>query len=544
MAMNSEASRGSHSPSTDARSGTRARVGIALQVAATVVLFAALVVLVTWLAERPGLRVRVDLTAGRQNTLDPSTLTVLERLPADVEIDVFFRAAEFPFQQIGHEVQERTQRLFVLIQDNAPGRVKVIEHDVSERSERTGALSRAEERMRELGLASIEPGGVVVVSLGARRAVLHLRGDLADLDPGDPLGRNGPAQPPVLVSFRAEEALTSALLKVSQGDAPKAVFTTGHDEMSLADTQTRGISSLKRDLENDGFRVESWQGEREGAIPADATVLAIIGPQKPFTSSEIEAIQAFVESGGRLVAAVGGHLVTGPGSFQELLEHWGIRVASAGIVARAWPQPAGPPLQGVPECAQVFVWSEGMRPGVITDPLRRADRRVVLPFTRALERGELPRGATLVDLLVTLDDTWLDLADAKDPSRFNFIFEPNEQRGPFTLAMQEVFPPSRPPRGGEAAQSGVRPECRIVCFGSSDAFSNRYFDENRELLLNAFNWAAAREFRVNVSRKNPQQRRLDVTRGNALSIVNAVAVFVLPGLCLVLGVWTAVRRRR
>jgi ABC-type uncharacterized transport system len=540
MAMTRDASSAVDSPSA----ARRARLVTGLQVAATVLLFTAAVLLVCWLGERPGLRVRLDLTAGRQNTLDASTSTVLERLPGEVDVDVFFRSAEFPFQQLAREVQDRTRRLLVLLADNAPGRVRVAEHDVSERSDRTGGVSRAEERMRELGLGAVEPGGVVVVSLGARRAVLHLRGDLADLDPGDPLGRSGPPQPPVLVSFRAEESLTSALLKVSQGDAPKVVFAAGHDELSIAGTDTRGLSSLKRDLENDGFRVESWQGERDGAIASDANILAIIGPQRPFTSTEVSAIEAFVESGGRLIAAPGGRFVTGEGSFPDLLERWGIRVSMNGLIARPWPQPAGPPLQGVPECAQIFVWSEGMRPGVITDPLRRADRRVVLPFTRSLERGEIPRGATLVDLLVTLDDTWRDLPDPKDPNRFNLLYESTEERGPFTLAMQEAFPPSRPPRGGDAPQTGARPECRIVCFGSSEAFSNRYFEENRDLLLNAFNWTAAREFRVNVSRKSHAARRLDVTKSNALSIVNAVAVFVIPGVCLVLGFWTAMRRRR
>jgi hypothetical protein len=537
MAMTSDASRAVDSPSA----ARRARLATGLQVALTIALFTAAVLLACWLGERQGLRLRFDLTAGRQNTLDASTITVLERLPGEVEIDTFFRPAEFPFQQLARDVQERTRRLCVLLSDNAPGRVHVTEHDVSERSDRTGVVSRAEERMRELGLASLEPGGVVVVSLGARRAVLHLRGDLADLDPGDPLGRSGPPQPPALVSFRAEESLTSALLKVSQGDAPKVVFTAGHDELAIAGTDTRGLSSLKRDLENDGFRVESWQGERDGAIASDANILAIVGPERPFTSNEIAAIQEFVESGGRLIATPGRRSFAGAASLPELLERWGIRVSMNGLIARTVPQPAGPPLQGVPECAQIFVWSEGMRPGVITDPLRRADRRVVLPFARSLERGELPRGATLVDLLVTMDDTWRDLPDSKN--QCNFLYESTEERGPFTLAMQAVFPPSRPARAA-TTQAGARPECRIVCFGSSEAFSNRYFEENRDLVLNAFNWAAAREFRVNVSRKPHAARRLDVTKGNALSIVNVVAVFLIPGACLVLGAWTAVRRRR
>jgi hypothetical protein len=502
-------------------------------------LFALAVLLVVWLAERPALRVRVDLTATRENTLDPATLAVLELLPGEIEVDVFFRPAESPFQRIGLDVQERTRKLLLLVKDAAPGRVRVVDHDVSDRS---GRSTEAENRMRELGLSEVEPGGVIVVSLGSRRAALHLRGDLADMDPGDLAGMYGPPQPPLLLSFRAEESLTSALLKVSQGDAPTVVFTTGHDERSLADADLRGLSSLKRALEGDGFKVDTWDGERQGDLAASGGVLAIIGPEKPFSAAETSAIERFIDRGGRMVAAPGLRKLDGPGSLHALLQRWGIRIAMAGMIARPWPQASGAPLEGVPDCARIFVWRDGMRESTITEPLRRADRRVELPYTRGLDRGDVPRGGTLLDLLVSPDDTWRDFADARGGG--NFRFDAGEERGPFTLAVQEVFPPAHPADDPKAAAAGLRPECRILCVGSADAFCNALFDANRDFVLNGFNWAASRDFRVNVSHKNQQARRLDIEHGNALAIVNLVAVVIVPGACLLLGLWTAFKRRK
>jgi hypothetical protein len=57
----------------DARAGAsqRARLAIGVQVAATVVLFAAAVLLITWLAERPGLRLRFDLPRSRSSRSAP-----------------------------------------------------------------------------------------------------------------------------------------------------------------------------------------------------------------------------------------------------------------------------------------------------------------------------------------------------------------------------------------------------------------------------------------------------------------------------------------
>ena len=225
-----------------------------------------------------------------------------------------------------------------------------------------------------------------------------------------------------------------------------------------------------------------------------------------------------------------------------ILQRWGIRVTMSGFVARPWPQATGRPRTGIPDCGRIFVWRDGMRESTITEPLRRADRRIELPFVRRLERGDVPRGGTLLDLCVSPDDAWLDLVDARGVP--NFEPDAGEERGPFTLVMQEVFPPSHPFDDPKLAAAGLRPECRILCVGSADAFCNALLDADRDFVLNGFNWAASRDFRVVVSHKSKERRRLDTAQGNALAVVNLVAVVIVPGACLLLGLWTAFKRRK
>ena len=64
----------------------------------------AVVVLVNWLAGRPGMRLRVDLTSAGSSSLDPATDRVLKALPGPVTVDVFFRPEAAPLDQVAAAV--------------------------------------------------------------------------------------------------------------------------------------------------------------------------------------------------------------------------------------------------------------------------------------------------------------------------------------------------------------------------------------------------------------------------------------------------------
>ena len=150
-------------------------------------------ILVTWIAERSELRWRQDLTAAGENTLHPSTAQVLGELPRDIDVDLFFSAPEPPFHVVGREVQDRMRRLTRLFADQSGDRVRVEDHDLADR---TKLAARTQARRQELGIGAIETGGLVAVSSEGRRRILRLRGDLADLDPGNGDPRQGPIAPP------------------------------------------------------------------------------------------------------------------------------------------------------------------------------------------------------------------------------------------------------------------------------------------------------------------------------------------------------------
>lgn len=517
------------------------RASIFLQVAGAVALALVAVLLVTWLSERRGLRARVDLTASGENTLDPVSIAVIAKLPEDVRVDQFFRPLEPPLTLEGIKVQDRVRRLLRRASDESGGRLVLEDHDLSD----PGRLpARTLQRMSELKLTGIDPGGLIVVSSGKRREILRLRPDLADIDPGQTDPRAGQFVPPRVVGFHAEESFTSALLKVSQGEARRVLFTQGHGEPDVKAADPLGLASLVSELEGDGFEVGTWEAARASSLPEDCDLLAIVGPDQVFTDAEAAEIRRFVDGGGRLLAAPGTRSIEGPESLAGVLASFGIRLDMRGLVARPVPSAAGQLQVGLADCTILAIGPEGM-PALnpITEPMRRAERRVLLLNSRRLERGEVPPAGRVLDLLFVPDSAWLDLPTPPD-DRFDFVPSEVEPNGRFTVAMQSAFPPRREVRARFAATSTTRPECRVVAVGSREAFLNRVVPSNRDFLLNAFNWLGSREYRVKVSKQNPEARRIDVTAEGALARVTWVAMGLLPILCVLSGVVIVWRRNR
>jgi hypothetical protein len=522
--------------------GTATRFRIGFEVASAAVLAAAVALLATWLAERPGVRFLTDWTRDRTNTLSPAARAALDKVSEGVSIDVFFTPFPGPGARTVAQAQEKTLRLLARLRDDSGGKVSFREHDLA----RQAGVETARSRLAELGLREVPPGGLVVVEQGKRRVALQVDGDLADVDPGDPRGEQGRPRPSRLVAFRGEGALTNALLRVSLSDSLEVLVSTGHGEPLLDATGIGGISQLRRALEGNGFSVDRWSGKSSPRIPDTCAVLAIVGPLQPFTQEESDAIEAFVESGGRLVCAPGrsGGSATPPPepSLGSLVAKWGVRIETDGVVAEPRATTSGP-LYGSPQCPDVVVTSDGLAPlSPVTEALKRAERYVEMPFSASLARVTGPPGATVITLLTSDDSAWRDLPDAS-PSGHDWKPSPQEPRGPFALAMTSAF---RPPRAAtrKAPTGTALPESRVVCVGSSDAFTNSCAEVNRDFLLSAFDWAASRDYRVHVDPESRVTRRIDVTSGRALSDVFWASVVLLPGSCLALGILTTWRRRR
>ncbi|HSA21943.1 MAG TPA: GldG family protein, partial [Myxococcota bacterium] len=104
-----------------------------------------------------------------------------------------------------------------------------------------------------------------------------------------------------------EEVLTGALMRLTQAGGERVLcFTSGHGERSLTGEDPRLSMSLwARDLEGEGFRTQALSLLEAREVPAACLALVVAGPAQDLAPDELQAIAAYLDRGGRLLALVG-----------------------------------------------------------------------------------------------------------------------------------------------------------------------------------------------------------------------------------------------
>jgi ABC-type uncharacterized transport system involved in gliding motility auxiliary subunit len=104
---------------------------------------------------------------------------------------------------------------------------------------------------------------------------------------------------------------------------------------------------------------------------------------------------------------------------------------------------------------------------------------------------------------------------------------PNDKKGPFTLAA-----------------AGSIDKGRFIVAGSSNWISNYVlsFNGNRDMFLNMMNWLSADEDLISIRPKDPEDRRLNMTRSQ-INMLGYSSVLAIPLLVIAAGVSVWWKRR-
>lgn len=500
-------------------------------------------VLAVQAAERPALRMRWDLTENRSNSLDSETAELLQALPEEATLDVFVWPAPrvntsdqgaLSMQYAVRQAASQLDELLLVASEASLGRLQLKAWDVSDLAAVEGRLGELRVEVGELEertpIGRVRGG--VVISMGDRRTVLKLLPDVAQVSWGDP--RPSSFVPAGVDVFRGEEAIAEALGRVASESAPLVVFSRGQGEPSIEPGEEQGLARLAVALEQEGFQIGEWDPQRDGALPEGTDILVLAGPEQPFPPGAVVALDNYLASGGRVLAALGRKFNESPDSLEQWLEGVGI-LPRRGLVCGFVQNPlTGRIDDGVVESAQV--WTRGRNASSshpATRKLHERDRSTVFTYTRSFDRGRTPAGGLLQELLTSPKDTWRDLPGT-DGGVPNYRWDADrESLGQFALAMFAEVPGTNPERYG-----------RVQALGTVIALLDESFETNRDLLLNSFNWLADREFRVRLAKRRETRPTLDVDDAGTLSAVRGLALFGLPGISLILGLALFFRRRR
>lgn len=514
--------------------GRLVRFGISLQVLLVLVLAVVVCGLAIWVTRRPPLHQRFDLTAEGRGSLSPEVEALCKNLPDEVTVDLFFTPPPPHLSDSVGRAQAETRYLLKIARSQFPTKFVIHDHDVTD-------VAEAEGRLLELGVDRQED--MVVLTRGPLRSVLRLGRDLAEIG----LRATAPGQPavPFLARFKGQEALGSALRELLQERAPTVYFSWGQDERDIESEDDEDLRALRRLLESDGFVVERWEPERDGPVPDDCDVLAVIAPDQPFTENGANAIRAYVAAGGRLVAAPSHVLTGGPGSINELLAEFGIAV-DEGYVCRPYFDRWRRPVFEGEDCLDIRVSDSLSQHHAVTRPLWKQQQSVRFvrcrPLAQAPDARQRLAGVSVLPLAHAPGQAWVERPDAN--GRYTFALDGEDQTARLWLACVSEFLPTT----DEARVTGAdeRPRSRVVAVGSSEVLASApaIFNVNRGFLLNLFNWIASRDYLVTIDVRNVARPTVDVQRGDAVAVIQAASVFGLPGLCLLLGLFTWWRRSR
>jgi hypothetical protein len=216
------------------------------------------------------LALKADFSYFRTSRPSDSTKAIVRSLEDPVKVNIFFPR----LNDVGHEVASYLKDL-----SRAGNKFTFEVHD----------------RLLEPNLAKdwkVTQDGVLVVARGPTEETLNLGVDME--------GARAKLK-------SLDTDFQKALLKVSR-ETRTIYFTTGHGELneSTDTSEGRTATGVKKLLESQNYTVKDL-GLAQGLgieIPKDATIVAVLGPARPFLPGEVASLKKYAEGGGHLLLAL------------------------------------------------------------------------------------------------------------------------------------------------------------------------------------------------------------------------------------------------
>jgi ABC-type uncharacterized transport system involved in gliding motility auxiliary subunit len=317
-----------------------------------------------------------------------------------------------------------------------------------------------------------------------------------------------------------EEEVTGAIIRTLKGGDRTVCAITGSGEHGLEESAREGYSSLKELIEKNNYKTRSISLLEKAEVPKDCTVLLAGGPRFDYVPTAINAIKTYVDGGGRLLVlldapvALGKDQVSDNAPLVTQLGEWGV-TANKDLVLDT---------SGV---GQIFGLSEvvplvsSYESHPIVAPMKGV--ATAFPLSRTIEpkTGGKWTGSKLFSSSAN------SYATTNLSSREIQINPEKDKKGPLNLAV--------------AASGG---QSRIVVVGSSSWVANSFlgFNGNRDLFLNMVNWLSSDEELISIRPKDPEDRRLAMSRRQMASIFYT-SVLLLPLAVIAAGVSVWWKRR-
>jgi ABC-type uncharacterized transport system involved in gliding motility auxiliary subunit len=325
----------------------------------------------------------------------------------------------------------------------------------------------------------------------------------------------------------SEQEITGALVRLLSSGTQAIYFTTGHGEYDPLQTGDRSYVQVVSRLEAKNYTVEQLNLLTVTSIPENANAVVVAGPQTVLAENEVNLLKTYVNSGGNLFIMVDPSVFTEGGDLTDpliayLAEDLGVVVQDDLIFDLVGQQQLNQPLLAIGASYATHSITRGL-----------TNYATVFPEARSLAIQETASGVTPVGVVFTQDQAWAesDLVGLLAGNQAN-PDDGVDQFGPLTLMVAV-----------EDFNSGAR----VAILGDSDFASDEYYQAygNSDLFVNSLDWIVGQEELIQLTAKSITTRTLNLPAVPYLTgVIVLIAIFLLPGSMLAVGIAVAISRKR
>jgi ABC-type uncharacterized transport system involved in gliding motility auxiliary subunit len=466
------------------------------QVLIQAILIIVILVFVNWIMIRND--VAKDMTRPGLFTFSSVTKDVMSHLPGEVELLAFFP---------GGGPGEARQRLLLYASSFSRVKLRFIDPDKHEE------IARAENVPPEVG---------ALFKYGQNR---------------------------VWINKFEEEDITNGFIKAIRETRPKVWFTTGHLEPTLDANDANGLSYLDQMIKQQGYDPKQVDLQTVDKIPADVSMVAIIGPATPFSETEIKTLDYYMDQGGNAIIlldpVVEQATMTG---LEKFIEPYGIHADfdvvfdpvshlardSLGLYIVVGQFPSHPITDSLSEPRAVFYLARSLAPNEFVAPNLRLEplaRTSANSYAKPLDPAMLSDAATKEEGQARLQQFMQAPPAANGP------------KGPFALAYA-ITKNYQVERWKEKVGADRSRQMRLVVMGASSICRNLYISMpcNYELCMNAFNWLAGESDLKFIRSPRRGGTRIFLDQSQKDKILYAT-IMILPEAFMIIGLAVWWRRR-
>jgi hypothetical protein len=355
--------------------------------------------------------------------------------------------------------------------------------------------------------------------------------DMADFEQPDQMAMMTGQFQPRMTAFKGEQAITSALLELTEGKPNKIYLTSGHGEPDL---QAQELKVFSESLQRQNIEAHSIKLLDANSIPEDARAVLICGPKYDFSDLEMKLLSDYWQRKGRVFVLLNPFAKTP--RLTEWVSRKGItpqddRVIRTGTFLEMDPNSGTPQLKTGTVTQATFVVLDS-HTGITKDLVGTSKQLLGPTQSLVLDRTkETTEKLKLIPVLESGEGFWGETDNAGDSDRAPYFDTKKDHIGPLTLAAAVE-------QGGVADERVKVDTSRLFVVGNSELITNNGYRLSEgitmDLSVNALNWLLDRDEVVGIAPKEKKNIALTLDEKQLGQIAMAV-MGIIPGFAAFLG---------